>query len=87
MECSLLTDWCVLSAASLHGFALWFDVSFGTRMRQRADLQSEPSMESPLSGDNDSMGINRARKRPNPSDSIVLSTSPEGTPTHWAQVL
>ena len=61
-------------------------MSFGTRVIQETDLQSESSLDSSLSGDFDTVGINRSKKRAKPSDCVVLSTAPDSTPTHWAQV-
>ncbi|XP_073389493.1 probable protein arginine N-methyltransferase 6 isoform X2 [Physcomitrium patens] len=73
--------------APLHGFCIWFDVSFGTRVLQETDLQSDSSLDSSFSGENDNNGNSRTKKRANPSDCIVLSTAPDSTPTHWAQTI
>lgn len=61
-------------------------MSFGTRVLQETDLQSDSSLDSSFSGENDNNGNSRTKKRANPSDCIVLSTAPDSTPTHWAQV-
>ncbi|KAJ7525353.1 hypothetical protein O6H91_17G046900 [Diphasiastrum complanatum] len=69
--------------ASLHGFALWFDVAFGTPI---IDAQSESSMESTIVKDFGCNGINH-RRHGNSSNQIILSTAPEEPPTHWAQTI
>ncbi|KAG0581166.1 hypothetical protein M758_4G233000 [Ceratodon purpureus] len=86
---SVKADFSVSSimTAPLHGFALWFDVSFGTRVTQQTDLQSETSLGRSLAVDHDGVEICRSKKRAKPSDCIVLSTAPDSTPTHWAQTL
>ncbi|CAH8328912.1 unnamed protein product [Eruca vesicaria subsp. sativa] len=68
--------------APMHGFAFWFDVEF-----------SEPAKNtSATSVANGSSSISPSRegnqkKRSNPSDALVLSTSPEAPPTHWQQTI
>lgn len=49
-------------------------------------MKSESTLGSALSGDYDTVGIRGSKKRANPDDCIVLSTAPDSTPTHWAQV-
>lgn len=44
-----------------------------------------PSFVEPSNG-NMTEGYQR-KKRPNPNDTLVLSTAPEDPPTHWQQVL
>lgn len=73
--------------APLHGFALWFDVTFSGYATSTSDTQSESSMDSSLSGDFQGNGILHRRKRAKPSNQIVLSTAPEETPTHWQQTI
>ena len=76
--------------ASLHGFAIWFDVSFGTRVIHQGEPQLESSLgSSSLSGGHDDIvvGSNRPKKRANASDCVTLSTAPDATPTHWAQTI
>ncbi|KAJ0264534.1 protein arginine N-methyltransferase 6 [Hirschfeldia incana] len=68
--------------APMHGFAFWFDVEF-----------SEPAKNtSATSVANGSSSVSPSRegnqkKRSNPSDALVLSTSPEAPPTHWQQTI
>ncbi|KAH9290538.1 hypothetical protein KI387_034655, partial [Taxus chinensis] len=69
--------------ASLHGFALWFDVRFERPSITASDTQSESLVNSNLSG---SDILNGRRKRAK-STSLVLSTAPEEEPTHWAQTV
>lgn len=70
--------------ASLHGFALWFDVAFGTQISEVTDEQPESSEDS---GDYDAVEFTRLKKRAKPHGCIVLSTAPDSPPTHWAQTL
>ncbi|KAF8054030.1 hypothetical protein N665_1355s0013 [Sinapis alba] len=68
--------------APMHGFAFWFDVEF-----------SEPAKNTSATGvANGSSSISPStegnqKKRSNPSDALVLSTSPEAPPTHWQQTI
>ena len=73
-------------AASLHGFALWFDVTFGGAMPYTNETQLESTVDSNTSDGFHANGVQHKRKREKPLDQIVLSTSPEDTPTHWQQV-
>lgn len=73
--------------ASLHGFALWFDVSFGGNATTSSDTQSESSIDSSLSGDIGGNGVHQRKKRAKSPSTLVLSTAPEEAPTHWAQTL
>lgn len=73
--------------ASLHGFALWFDVSFGGNATTSSDTQSESSIDSSLSGDVRVNGVHQRKKRAKSPNTLVLSTAPEEAPTHWAQTL
>ncbi|GLJ36355.1 hypothetical protein SUGI_0729770 [Cryptomeria japonica] len=62
--------------AHLHGFALWFDVTFERPSITPSDAQSDSLNDN----------LNRRRKRAK-SNSLVLSTAPEEEPTHWAQTV
>jgi protein arginine N-methyltransferase 6 len=80
--------------ASLHGFALWFDVSFGPRIitTEATDALFESSpMENNIVGDDDAettLGRLRvSRKRTSAEECVILSTAPEDPPTHWAQTI
>lgn len=73
----------VLPAAPLHGFALWFDVSFG-KDTSKTEIRSESSMDSTVSGEYSRAFGDRPQRTS--QDQIILSTAPEETPTHWAQV-
>jgi protein arginine N-methyltransferase 6 len=90
------SEFCVSSMmmASLHGFALWFDVSFGPRIitTEATDaLFESSSMENNIVGDDDAettLGRLRvSRKRTSAEECVILSTAPEDPPTHWAQTI
>ena len=69
----------------MHGFGFWFDVEFSKPPSSPAKTTSATSVASGSS----SMSPSREgyqKKRSNPSDALVLSTSPEAPPTHWQQV-
>lgn len=71
----------------MHGFGFWFDVEFSEPASSPAKTTSATSVASGSS----SMTMSPSRegnqkKRSNPSDALVLSTSPEAPPTHWQQV-
>ncbi|KAK9691465.1 hypothetical protein RND81_09G198500 [Saponaria officinalis] len=70
--------------APLHGFAFWFDVQFGGP----ASLPTENGSTSSDDKNTDHCENGGQRKRrTNPSEELVLSTAPEGPPTHWQQTL
>ncbi|XP_021750563.1 probable protein arginine N-methyltransferase 6 [Chenopodium quinoa] len=70
--------------APLHGFAFWFDVEFGGP----ANLPTNNGASSNDNTTNNNCENDRHRKRStNPSEALVLSTAPEGPPTHWQQTL
>ncbi|KAL9229974.1 hypothetical protein vseg_005378 [Gypsophila vaccaria] len=70
--------------APLHGFAFWFDVQFGGPASLPTDNGSTCSDDK--NTDHCENGGQRKR-RTNPSEELVLSTAPEGPPTHWQQTL
>lgn len=74
-----------LVVAPMHGFAFWFDVEFSGPASSPAKNTSETSIASGSSSISPSGEVNQ-KKRTNPSDALVLSTSPESPPTHWQQV-
>lgn len=76
-----------MMTASLHGFALWFDVTFVGSIPSASDTQSESSMDSSISGGFHSNGVLHKSKRVKTSNQIVLSTAPEESPTHWQQTV
>lgn len=69
----------------MHGFAFWFDVEFSGPGSSPAKNTSVTSVASGTSSISPSEEGNQ-KKRTNPSDALVLSTSPEAPPTHWQQV-
>ncbi|XP_073031464.1 probable protein arginine N-methyltransferase 6 isoform X1 [Primulina eburnea] len=70
--------------APFHGFAFWFDVEFGAPAMSSCDnIEQSASVETPDGRVTDS---SQKKKRSNPNDTLVLSTSPEEAPTHWQQV-
>lgn len=77
-----------MMTASLHGFALWFDVAFVTSTSSStSDTQSESSLDSSLSGGLYVNGVHQKSKRAKTFNQIVLSTAPEESPTHWQQTI
>jgi protein arginine N-methyltransferase 6 len=70
----------------MHGFAFWFDVEFSGPASSPAKNTSETSIASGSSSISPSGEVNQ-KKRTNPSDALVLSTSPESPPTHWQQTI
>ncbi|CAL9221540.1 unnamed protein product [Arabidopsis halleri] len=72
--------------APMHGFAFWFDVEFSGPTSSPAKNTSETSVASGSSSISPSGEVNQ-KKRTNPSDALVLSTSPEAPPTHWQQTI
>eukprot|EP00249_Psilotum_nudum_P010012 c22281_g1_i1 orf=471-1718(+) len=86
---SITTNFCVTSmiTAPLHGFALWFDVTFGSSPLATSETQSESSIESSLSGDFSRSELPQRRKRCKQVNQIILSTAPEEAPTHWQQTV
>ncbi|ANM64434.1 protein arginine methyltransferase 6 [Arabidopsis thaliana] len=72
--------------APMHGFAFWFDVEFSGPASSPAKNTSETSIASGSSSISPSGEVNQ-KKRTNPSDALVLSTSPESPPTHWQQTI
>ncbi|BBM98090.1 type I protein arginine methyltransferase [Marchantia polymorpha subsp. ruderalis] len=81
------TNFCVSSMmmASLHGFAMWFDVTFGGQNSQEFESAGESPQDSPPASDYESMALNLRRRRGN--ETLVLSTAPEENPTHWQQTI
>ncbi|EFH59466.1 hypothetical protein ARALYDRAFT_342120 [Arabidopsis lyrata subsp. lyrata] len=80
---------CILSifcsqAGAKRGFAFRFDVEFSGPASSPANTTSETSVASGSSSISPSGEVNQ-KKRTNPSDALVLSTSPEAPPTHWQQ--
>ncbi|GMH10890.1 hypothetical protein Nepgr_012731 [Nepenthes gracilis] len=71
--------------APLHGFAFWFDVEFHGPVKFPANNDAQSSV-SEISN-NGSVDGNLRKKRANPNEALVLSTSPEDPPTHWQQTL
>ncbi|KAL0743128.1 hypothetical protein Bca4012_084641 [Brassica carinata] len=71
-----------LVVAPMHGFAFWFDVEFS----EPAKNTSATSVANGSSAISPSTEGNQ-KKRSNPSDALVLSTSPEAPPTHWQQTI
>uniref|UniRef100_A0A1J3EY82 Protein arginine N-methyltransferase domain-containing protein n=1 Tax=Noccaea caerulescens TaxID=107243 RepID=A0A1J3EY82_NOCCA len=72
--------------APMHGFAFWFDVEFSgpaSSPAKNTSATSDPSGSSSMSPS----GEGNQKKRSNPSDALVLSTSPEAPPTHWQQTI
>ncbi|CAN6997439.1 unnamed protein product [Brassica oleracea var. botrytis] len=72
--------------APMHGFGFWFDVEFSEPASSPAKTTSATSVD----GGSSSMSPSREgnqKKRSNPSDALVLSTSPEAPPTHWQQTI
>lgn len=71
--------------APLHGFAFWFDVEF----QGSANVATGDCAPSSLCESSDCRSIDgsQRKKRANPSEALVLSTAPEGPPTHWQQTL
>jgi type I protein arginine methyltransferase len=65
--------------APLHGFAFWFEVEFNGPIT----ISSNNNVQFPFQHGNNN-GSNHRKRRQN--DTIVLSTAPEETPTHWQQV-
>ncbi|KAF2610859.1 hypothetical protein F2Q70_00010198 [Brassica cretica] len=70
--------------APMHGFGFWFDVEFSEPASSPAKTTSATSVASGSSSMSPSREGNH-KKRSNPSDALVLSTSPEAPPTHWQQ--
>ena len=70
-----------LVVAPMHGFAFWFDVEFSepAKNTNATSVANRSSSISPFTEGNQ-------KKRSNPNDALVLSTSPEAPPTHWQQV-
>ncbi|KAL2649902.1 hypothetical protein R1flu_018030 [Riccia fluitans] len=77
-------NFCVSSmmAASLHGFALWFDVTFGIPQQNSHALSPK---DSPSGGQAESQLLSLRRRRDD--EPLVLSTAPEESPTHWQQTI
>jgi type I protein arginine methyltransferase len=71
----------VFLLAPLHGFAFWFDVEFNGPVRQK------PKKQATLSMDGSTQDASPSSKKKKPDVSIVLSTAPEDSPTHWQQVI
>ncbi|CAH2053258.1 unnamed protein product [Thlaspi arvense] len=69
--------------APMHGFAFWFDVEFSGPASKNSSATSVASGSSSVT----SSGEGNPKKRTNPSDALVLSTSPEAPPTHWQQTI
>eukprot|EP00252_Welwitschia_mirabilis_P014144 TRINITY_DN3118_c0_g1_i1.p1 TRINITY_DN3118_c0_g1~~TRINITY_DN3118_c0_g1_i1.p1 ORF type:complete len:402 (-),score=66.55 TRINITY_DN3118_c0_g1_i1:416-1621(-) len=86
---SITTKFSVVSMmnAPLHGFAIWFDVTFGNQIMTSNDTLSESSIDSSLSGDLHGNALHQRKKRGRASSPLVLSTAPEEAPTHWAQTV
>ncbi|XP_074591777.1 putative protein arginine N-methyltransferase 6 isoform X2 [Curcuma longa] len=74
-----------LVQAPLHGFAFWFDVEFNGPAVVPSESHSQLADGS--SSVNSSNGSSHSKKRAKSDQVIVLSTSPEQTPTHWQQTL
>ncbi|KAG2315953.1 hypothetical protein Bca52824_019075 [Brassica carinata] len=72
--------------APMHGFGFWFDVEFSDPASSPAKTTSATSVASGSSSMSPSREGNQ-KKRSNPSDALVLSTSPEAPPTHWQQTI
>ncbi|CAN8258705.1 unnamed protein product [Cochlearia groenlandica] len=72
--------------APMHGFAFWFDVEFSGPASSSAKNTIVTSVDSGSSSMSPSVEGNQ-KKRTNPSDALVLSTSPEAPPTHWQQTV
>ncbi|VVA98313.1 unnamed protein product [Arabis nemorensis] len=72
--------------APMHGFAFWFDVEFSGPASSPDKKTSATSVASGTSSISPS-GEGNLKKRTNPSDALVLSTSPEAPPTHWQQTI
>ncbi|CAF2128217.1 unnamed protein product [Brassica napus] len=72
--------------APMHGFGFWFDVEFSEPASSPAKTTSATSVASGSSSVSPSREGNH-KKRSNPSDAFVLSTSPEAPPTHWQQTI
>ncbi|CAH8355518.1 unnamed protein product [Eruca vesicaria subsp. sativa] len=72
--------------APMHGFAFWFDVEFSGPTSSPSKSTSASSVASGSSSMSPSREGNQ-KKRSNPSDALVLSTSPEAPPTHWEQTI
>ncbi|XP_071723246.1 probable protein arginine N-methyltransferase 6 [Rutidosis leptorrhynchoides] len=70
--------------APLHGFSFWFDVEF-TGSASSSSNSPSPSPSGSLN--DDVVEVTQRKKRPNPSDGLVLSTAPEDPPTHWQQTV
>ncbi|PHU17273.1 putative protein arginine N-methyltransferase 6.2 [Capsicum chinense] len=68
-----------------HGFAFWFDVEFNGPAIYPLNNGIPPSFVEPSNG-NVTEG-NQRKRRPNPSEAVILSTAPEDPPTHWQQTL
>ncbi|XP_013638438.1 PREDICTED: probable protein arginine N-methyltransferase 6 [Brassica oleracea var. oleracea] len=68
--------------APMHGFAFWFDVEFSepAKNTNATSVANRSSSISPFTEGNQ-------KKRSNPNDALVLSTSPEAPPTHWQQTI
>ncbi|XP_051148969.1 probable protein arginine N-methyltransferase 6 [Andrographis paniculata] len=71
--------------APFHGFAFWFDVEFATPATSPSD--DKDPLESAETPDDHVADTKQSKKRPNPSDALVLSTAPEEPPTHWQQTV
>lgn len=79
--------------AELHGFVLWFDVTFPIRNEGSPDVdlvasaeqgqgQSEPGTRSQVTGTSKRQdGLGRG------DGVLILSTAPEKQPTHWQQTI
>ncbi|KAH7352439.1 hypothetical protein KP509_19G045000 [Ceratopteris richardii] len=76
-----------MMTGALHGFALWFDVTFSGPTSSSSDTQSESSLESSLSGGLCANGMFHKSKRAKMVNQLVLSTAPEDIPTHWQQTV
>ncbi|XP_072963445.1 probable protein arginine N-methyltransferase 6.2 isoform X1 [Typha angustifolia] len=71
--------------APLHGFAFWFDVEFDGPAISSPNYNLLVDSLSPSDRLPQSSGQNK--KRAKSDETIVLSTAPEDTPTHWQQTL
>ncbi|KAL3701633.1 hypothetical protein R1sor_019655 [Riccia sorocarpa] len=83
-------NFCVSSmmGASLHGFALWFDVTFGVPQQNSHDFEGRGAgspKDSPSGGQAESQLLSLRRRRED--EPLVLSTAPEESPTHWQQTI
>ncbi|CAM6105310.1 unnamed protein product [Calypogeia fissa] len=65
--------------ASLHGFAFWFDVTFGD------PAPESPASDSPSGNDHNGRPANTPEGKG--AETLTLSTAPEESPTHWQQTI